>query len=115
MVLRSQCYLRFDPGTLTLDAPTSPWEPQRPPGGELSSCLPVALVDLSWRALHGRHVYIVMNGPEVLALRCFPRAFLFSHFYSVWTLSKILSKTNSFLFSILRRHSLNLDMNNHDS
>ena len=52
--------LKFDPRASTLDAPPSPWEAQRPPGVEMSSCKPAALVDLCCRALDCRHVYILL-------------------------------------------------------
>ena len=55
--------LTFDPGASTLGAPPPPWEAQRPPRVEMSSCTPAALVDLCCRALHCRHVYMVFNGP----------------------------------------------------
>ena len=61
--VRSQYNLKFDPGASTLDVPPPPWEAQRPPGVEMSSCTPAALVDLCCRALDCRHVYIVLNGP----------------------------------------------------
>ena len=44
--VRSQYNLKFDPGASTSDAPPPPWEAQRPPGVEMSSCMPAALVDL---------------------------------------------------------------------
>ena len=61
--VRSQYNLKFDPGASTSDAPPPPWEAQRPPGVEMSSCMPAALVDLCCRTLDCRHVLIVLNGP----------------------------------------------------
>ena len=63
MQVRSQYNLKFDPAASTLDPPPPPWGGQRPPGVEMSSCMPAALVDLCCRALDCRHVYIVLNGP----------------------------------------------------
>ena len=62
--VRSQYNLKFDPGASTSDAPPPPpWEAQRPPGVEMSACMPAALVNLCCRTLDCRHVFIVLNGP----------------------------------------------------
>ena len=76
--VRSQYNLKFDPIASTLDAPQRPWEAQRPLGVELSSSLYIALADLCCRVLDCRHVYIVLNGPQLAALRRFSPAFHFS-------------------------------------
>ena len=95
--VRSQHDQKFDPEASTLDAPPPlPWEVQRPPGVEISSCLPAALVDLCCQALDCRHVYIVWNDPQVAALPRFSAAFLFSSFDSVWTPCPKHSKMNDF-------------------
>ena len=101
--------LKFDPGASTLDAPTPPWGAQRPPGVELPSCLLAALADLCCRALDCRHMYMVLNGPQVAALRCFPPAFLFSHFFLFGNLVyNTLAEKRHFLFTItiLFEHAL---------
>ena len=46
MQVRSQYNLKFDPAASTLDPPPPPWGGQRPPGVEMSSCMPAALVDV---------------------------------------------------------------------
>ena len=61
--LRFQYNLKFDPGASTSDAPPPPWEAQRPPEVEMSSCMPAALVDRCCRTLDCWHVFIVLNGP----------------------------------------------------
>ena len=69
-----------------LDVPPPPWEAQRPPGVEMSYfCMPAALVHLCCRALDYRHVYMVLNGPQLAALPCILAAFLFSRLDSVLT------------------------------
>ena len=61
--VRSQYNLKFDPGASTSDAPPPPSEAQRPPGVEMSSCMPAALVDLCCRTLDCWHMFVVLNGP----------------------------------------------------
>ena len=81
---RSQYNLKFDAGASTLDAPPRPREAQRPPGVQMSSCTPASMVDLLPSA-SCRHVCIVLNGPQVTALRSFSPAYLFRRFDSVST------------------------------
>ena len=118
--VRSQFKLKFDPGASTLDALPPPWEAQRPPGVELSPCLPAALVDLYCRALDYRHVYIVLNGPSVAALRCFSLKFLFFKLLlcvdtSCKLLRKIINFDLRFTITILFRHALRLILMRSDS
>ena len=84
--VRSQYNLKFDPGASTLNAPPPPWEAQRPPGVEMSSCLPAALVYLCCQALDCRHVYVhSFEGSIGCSSPMFPAVFLFSRFDYVWT------------------------------
>ena len=85
------------------DTPPPPREARPPPRIELSSCLRAALVALCCRALHCRHVYCAHSyeRPVGCSFPLFSHAFLFSLFTFCWDiLSKILSKTKRFRFTI---------------
>ena len=85
--VRSQDYLKFDPGASTLDKPPPPWEAQRRPRIELPSvafsCFCGGSVMPSARLLACMCAQF-RTGQVGCALRCFSPGFLFSLFDSVW-------------------------------
>ena len=86
--VRSQYNFKPGLGASTLDAPSPPWEAQRPPGIELPSRLSASVADLCCRALDCRHVCTsaqLRTAQVGCAVRCFSPGFLFSLFDSVRT------------------------------
>ena len=97
-----QCNLKFDPGASTLDAPPPPLEAQRPPGVEMSSCLPAALVDLLPSAslsacVHRFEWPVVCSSPLFFAC-----TYHFTFLFCLDTSPELPFKTNTFRFTILR-------------